>query len=150
MMSNLNSTTKNLIFINNKEGERLVRRKIEIYNLEATAEIMKQFSAKDFPDYEQIAGRIKKMREESFRNRYIDGRDDIPQFIDTKDISSSNMTYMYGVLKGYEIDSQQKRRRLIVDVVNDYIVRYYEDIRLRDEASHRGRQHLLMINRQSS
>ena len=150
MMSNLNSTTKNLIFINNKEGKRLVRRKIGIYNLEATVEIMKQFSAKDFPDYEQIAGRIKKMREESFRSRYIDDRDDIPSFVDTKDVSSSNMAYMYSVLKGYAIDSQQKRRRLIVDVVNDYIVRYYEDIRLRDEASHRGRQHLLMINRQSS
>ena len=87
-LSKLGDATRDLIFIYNKEGRRTVRRKMEIYNLEAVVAIMNIFKTNDFPDYWQIANRIRAMREESFRERYLDGRNDIPSFVDPEDLSS--------------------------------------------------------------
>ncbi len=111
---------------------------------------MNIFKTSDFPDYWQIANRIRAMREESFRERYLDGRNDIPSFVDPEDLSPSNMSYMHSILGGDEIDQEQKRRRLITDVVNDNIVQYYEDTVKQDDPSKSGRMRLLEINRQSS
>ena len=129
-----------------------MRRKMEIYNLMATAAIMKQFSAQDFPDYKQISDRIDEMNQECFRERYLKRAKEIPAYIDINDMSIENMVNMYIAFDGFMIDEKQKqkRRRLITDVVNDNIVQYYEDTVKQDDPSKSGRMRLLEINRQSS
>lgn len=125
---------------------------MEIYNLMATAAIMRRFNSQDFPDYKQIRGRIDAINWECFYERYIKDVKEIPPYADLNNKSIDNMTYLYVIFDGFATDAKQKqkRRRLITDVANDYIVQYYEDSISQAEPRKDGRMRLLEINRQSS
>ena len=146
----IRSSWRDCIFLKNKEGSRSVRRKMDIFNLMATAAILRQFNSRDFPDYRQIRDRIDEMKWQAFSARYINEQSNMPAYIDTSDTSNSNLEDMYIVLGGINIDKTQKRRRLITDVANDYITQYYEDSVSQSMRIKNGRLRLLEINRQSS
>lgn len=117
------------------EGGRKVKRKTEIFSLEASCRILHTYCSADFLDYavvvdrfDELCGQERNAKVNSLVSRLKESGKSIPAYMDIDNMRSSDIELLEILVETKdESVSAHKKRRLIVDLIDGELVQAFEE-----------------------